>query len=260
MEQGTLEQTYRMVIRGIDLPGPQKISVPAKSVKATIDYQDAFILRIEIDDTTRDAGSALADQMAQEIYERFLLEWAVNVELSAAPQVFESSFTSKDSTAEAKTATVKPVGEGALIARGTVTPPQWKFEKLAWEVEIRLRTPQLATSAQLYTTIKMFSVGMQSDDKVVRFLILYSAITLAALFKHHVRTQEKVDELLKAVNSTLPINPTGKGGKLETLYTKLRNDFVHAEERGYDPEGARRDIEQHIMDFQRDTALIFKSL
>lgn len=103
---------------------------------------------------------------------------------------------------------------------------------------------------------------MQSRDKVVRFLVMYSALLLVVPFKNSTTDplQENVDELLLKVNPTLPFDLTGKtragNPKKETLYTKLRNDFVHAEDRGQDPTAAIQAIEHHISAFQRDVAKV----
>jgi hypothetical protein len=61
-------------------------------------------------------------------------------------------------------------------------------------------------------------------------------------------------------NPQLTRSPSPKTGKDETLYTKLRNDLVHAEERGCDPAGAIAAIEAHIDQFQRDVSLVLSGL
>lgn len=45
---------------------------------------------------------------------------------------------------------------------------------------------------------------------------------------------------------------------METLYTKLRNDFVHAHERGADPETARNEMSAKLGDFQATVARILR--
>jgi len=109
---------------------------------------------------------------------------------------------------------------------------------------------------------------MQAKDKVVRLLILYNAVGLVVPFKNsnNEPSQTEVDNLLRQANPAVSYEATGKAkvrkaktGKIkraskpiyETLYTKLRNDFVHAEERGSDPTAAIKSIEQNIAAFQR---------
>jgi len=106
----------------------------------------------------------------------------------------------------------------------------------------------------------MYAVGLESQNKAVRFLVLYSALALAALFKWHDGKQQNVDKLLRETNSQLTVSPAPKTGKDETLYTKLRNDLVHAEERGSDPAGAIAAIEAHIDQFQNDVSMALSGL
>lgn len=258
MQTGTLEQSHKIVILGIALSGPLQIHVPAKNLRATLDYENAFILRTEIKNITERVGSNLAARTAQEVYERLLMEFGGDVYLSVEPEVMDSHFTPKNSSSVRQPKSGKLQTKGLAPSRIITLGPE-KFEALAREVEMRLATPQPPTSAQLYTAIKMFSVGMQSDDKVVRFLILYGAITIVALFKYHYGSQNRVDQMVRNVNTTLPMFRV-KNREPETLYSKLRNDFIHAEDRGCDPTGAMRAIEQYIGQFQRDVALLFKSL
>jgi hypothetical protein len=55
------------------------------------------------------------------------------------------------------------------------------------------------------------------------------------------------------------VSPTTKNVQ-ETLYTKLRNDLIHAEERGCDPTADIAAIEKHIAQFQHDVWLVFSNL
>jgi hypothetical protein len=114
-------------------------------------------------------------------------------------------------------------------------------------------------SADLYIARKMFRVGLQFGDKAACFLTLYSATSLASLFKSGKCSQNAVDDLLKLANPGLPSSPRPSGprkGEPESLYTKLRNDFVHAEERGKDPVVARNAIETNSAVFQQDVAIL----
>ena len=64
-----------------------------------------------------------------------------------------------------------------------------------------------------------------------------------------------------AVNSaiTMSVSPKNKSVQ-ETLYTKLRNDLIHAETRGSDSAAAIAAIETHVAQFQHDVSLIFSQL
>jgi hypothetical protein len=70
--------------------------------------------------------------------------------------------------------------------------------------------------------------------------------------------QKEVDTLLLDRNAQIPLSPSPKDiNRQETLYTKLRNDLIHAEERGRNPAAAIVDIENNISEFQRDVTLVF---
>jgi len=107
----------------------------------------------------------------------------------------------------------------------------------------------------------MYAAGLESQNQVVRFVVLYSALALAALFKWHDGRQQNVDRLILDRNPGIPksASPRNKNAQ-ETLYTKLRNDLIHAEERGCDPAWAIAAIARHISEFQRDVALVFSHL
>jgi len=129
------------------------------------------------------------------------------------------------------------------------------------EVALRTITPQPVTSAQLYTAIDMYTVGIQASNSATRFLILYSALALASLFKVHSGNQSSVDKLMLVVRPSIPQSPSPKRkGENETVYTMLRNNLIHAEERGCDPEKAVAEIEKHVKDFQELVSHVFLSL
>jgi len=115
--------------------------------------------------------------------------------------------------------------------------------------------------SQLYIAIDMYVVGLQSDNKVVRFIVFYSALSLTALFKKYSPRlrQDKVDALLLGVIPGLPRSKSSQN-RTETIYTQLRNNLIHAEERGCDPTKAINDIELHAGQFQKDVSRVLLSL
>ena len=100
----------------------------------------------------------------------------------------------------------------------------------------------------------------EAQNKVARFLVLYATLALAALFKWQDGKQQNVDKLLLERNPQLTLSPSPKTGKDEALYTKLRNDLIHAEERGCDRAPAMSAIEVHIDRFQHDVSLVLLNL
>jgi hypothetical protein len=255
---GTLEVWYKFNLRGICLSTPVSFSIPSRDVHATLsERDDALELFVQVGRVAEKQGRTVASRLAGEIYHRLLLKCAEGLELAVPPKLARARFTSADGGA---VLTERAHSGDALIARPVTILPEPILRQLAADVEDRFITPQLPTSAPLYEAITMYSMALQSESKVVRFLILYSALSLAALFKFRKGAQRKVDELLQGVNPGLSVTPTSKKRPNETLYTKLRNDFLHAEEREWDVGAAINAIEKHLDDFQKDAAKVLGAL
>jgi hypothetical protein len=188
------------------------------------------------------AVAAHANRFVGEVYQRLLLRFGDRIERAQPPRPVGS--TPPTSTAIS----------GTTAVAGTT-----ELEELARDVEMRLMVPQLPTSAPLYAAVDMHTVALQSANKVVRFLVLYSALSLVALFKWHDGKQQKVDALLRWVEPTLPLVASPRGGS-ETLYTKLRNEFIHAEERGHDIASAIAEIEVHAEAFQQIVTKVLRRM
>src|SRR3972149_4246659 len=105
----------------------------------------------------------------------------------------------------------------------------------------------------------MYVSGLEASNKVVRYLIFYSAVALAALFQFHNGNQHSIDKLIRNAKPAVQIFKSPKDNE-ETLYTKLRNDLIQAEERGCDPANAISTIESQVEHFQVDVAEKLKSL
>jgi hypothetical protein len=135
------------------------------------------------------------------------------------------------------------------------------LEVVAREVEVRVISPQPPTSVQLYTAIDMYLIGLESENMVVRYLVLYSATALASLFRSHRGNQQSIDALLLAEEPSIPCSPSPRNPQLtETLYTRLRNELIHAEERGSDPTAAIANIEKNARAFQAIVARVLAKL
>lgn len=272
---GTVSQNFEIGLRGVDLAGLTCAPVPAKNLTATLAKKDdeTFTLTITIEKTTEDAGRGLAEWAAQVFFESIINQFANDVQEAAGPRAGSSRF---DPAPEGSVVRVL-TGEQIAIHLGRVAvplrPSQAQLEAIKNRFEFGLTIQQFAPAAVLYKAKEMFFIGMQSKDKVVRFLILYSAVRLVVPYKNSSNEpgQTEVDNLLRQANPAVSYKATGKTkarkdktGKIitasrpkyETLYTKLRNDFVHAEERGSDPTAAIKAIEQNIAAFQRDVAKV----
>ena len=264
---GTLSQSFVGAIHGINLNELREFEILELSLKGSITSDgNNIVLRIEITNTGEDSGSALGIKVAEEFWSFLIAEFSYHIKDASDIRLKSSTFSPH--TASGSVTVKLKVGEEIKVQAGSVlvsySPSLSEITTLTDLIGWKFKVGAVSTTADLYTARKMFHVGMQSSDKVVRFLILYIATTLAALFKFGKCTQDKVDDLFLLANATLPssIRPSGpKKGQPESLYTKLRNDFVHADERDKDPVAARNAMETNLAAFQRDVAtLLWKKL
>jgi hypothetical protein len=259
---GILSQSFVGTLHGMNLKEPIEFAIPEISLKGSMLSQGSeLLLRIDITNTGEDSGSALGTRVAEEFWSLLIAEFAYHItnasEIKLKSSTFSPCIYQGGVTVRIMTGEEIRVGIGCLVT--TFIPNHSEITTLADRVGWQFKVGAVSTAADLYTARKMFHIGMQSDDKVVRYLILYIATTLAALFKFGKCTQDKVDDLFLLANSALPssIRPSGpKTGQPESLYTKLRNDFVHVDERGKSPISARDAIETNLAAFQRDVATL----
>ncbi len=204
---------------------------------------------------------ARANKIAQTLYRRSLLRFGCYIERSEPPRAIQRTHAPCYGRNWWETIVGKATGKAFVGASITVNLSQRDVDDLAKDVALRVITPDVPTSAQLYTAIDMYAAGLESQNKVVRFLVFYSALALAALFKWHDGRQQNVDRLIQDSNPSVSVSASPKFQNVnETLYTKLRNELIHAEERGCDPAGAIAAIENYIPQFQRDGSLVFSRL
>lgn len=257
MTTGVLEQVFELPIEGIGLSGPTPLRVPSQGVLAELRPGTPIQLWTEVQGASEQVAEARSWALARLLFQRLLLAFAEHVVTAVPPRVLTRKFAVGGTTTTSATAT--PAVNAMIAMPATVGVSQTAVDELARSVELRAVTPQPPTSADLYSVIEMFTAGLEATNSVVRFLIFYSALALAALFKWYDGSQAKVDQLIGAVNPSIP-RSTSHRGQEETLYTKLRNDLIHAEERGKNPPQAIHAIEANLSSFQTDVAKVFRSL
>lgn len=258
---GLLEEKFEFELNGIDLQAAQDFHVPKLHLQARLESAKSLI--VTVDGMEQIRAGAEAEKVARELYVRMLLRFGEHITSSSAPRSVRQTFTpAPEAPSRPKTVSLTHAIDAVIAPRANVVLSESDLKKLVQDVESRVVTPQVVTSAPLYTAIDMYAVGLESKNTVVRFLIFYSAVTLAALFKRSGDgSQRRVDGLLLTVNPHIPVQPSPRDPKrTETLYTKLRNDLVHAEERGCDPAKAIAALEAHIPSFQQDVASVLLSL
>jgi len=254
-------QSFPIVIAGLKLVATE-FDVPEKNLRVTLAPSDNArgTISVQIRNTSQDTGRGLAKRIVDDLFEELLLEFAHHIAEAVAPEPGRPSIVDASGHEILLIDVADVTNLGSTPGHGAYMSNDAQISAVTKRVRFRLFTPQLATSAQLYSAKRMFSIGMQSRDEVVRFLILYSAVALAALFKCHSGKQENVDKLLQQAVPGLVPAPTGRNGTMETVYTKIRNDFVHAEERVIDPSGPMHRIHLCLREFQRDVAAVLKML
>jgi hypothetical protein len=257
----TFTQSFSIVITDLKLVA-KEFDVPEKNLRVTLAPSDVAsgTISVQIRNTSQDAGRGLAKRIVDDLFDELLLEFAHHITEGVAPKPGRPSIVDASGHETLLIDVEDVISLGSTADHAAYMPNDVQVSTVTDRVRFRLFSPQLATSAQLYSAKRMFSIGMQSEDEVVRFQILYSAVALAALFKCHSGKQENVDMLLQQAAPGLVSAPTGRNGKMETVYTKIRNDFVHAEERAVDPSGPMQEIHQRLREFQRDVAAVLKML
>jgi hypothetical protein len=260
MSIGRLEQLFEFKLDGVELSAEAQFHVPTLGLEAQLSPGTPVKLSIQIEGTTKPEAQERADSFVQKLYRRMLLRFGPNIRGSTAPRCISRTFTPlQTSSPSSLAATITGSSTVAAVITALLAPTE--IEALVHDVEVRVVTPRLTTSAQLYTSISMYVAGIESQNRVVRFLVFYSALSLAALSRLKDGTQQNVDQLLLERNSGLAVTSSPRNSNVnETLYTKLRNDLIHAENRGRDPAGAIAAIEANISQFQRDVSSVFSNL
>jgi hypothetical protein len=131
-----------------------------------------------------------------------------------------------------------------------------EMDVVASETVQRLQQPPSSSGVPGTDAVEMFLTALQIDNQTVRFLIIYSSLALAAISRSSLGKQRDIDSLLLSANPVLPQTRHPTRAHSETVYTKVRNDFIHAEERGSDPEGAIVEMRREVMNLQRDAARV----
>ena len=213
-----------------------------------ISFEANEICRLEISLNRGPDSNALAARIADAFYERFLFRFVSQIESSSAPRLEgRSSLKLGGSAKHGLLLSVDPADVLPLV------------ERVVMEVE----AGQPPFAAALYSARRMYRVALESSDEVVSYLILYTALSLASLFKFGAeqgRDQESLDRWILAEDRL--VQTFRRKGKLtpETLYTYLRNQFIHAEDRGADPERAIEEIRANLGSFRKLVAAMLGKL
>lgn len=94
--------------------------------------------------------------------------------------------------------------------------------------------------------LHLYCFIIKQDDPISRFLLLYGFL---ALIKG---AQKKIDELILEIDSSVPKskspypNSTAKSAQEETLFTRLRNEIMHPNDRKVDPAKTKEEMRINV--------------
>jgi hypothetical protein len=221
-------------------------------------------LEVTLDAPNEQIALKRTEAVAVAVYERMLLDLTPHVAGSTRPVHETHSFT--DPTGGA-TAVGLSAGTSVAIATGVAVLAPTLVNPVLERALLGVEAGQPVESAMV-SAREMYRAAMQTDDPVASYLICYSALHLVVQFKHGRRAkQPDVDDLLMAEDSSIQrvrVLVQKEDGssevKNETPFTTIRNRFVHAEERGKDPEGAARHMRDHLSTFRDLTARVLRGL
>jgi hypothetical protein len=136
------------------------------------------------------------------------------------------------------------------------------------EADLRTGAARPPWAGDLETALDMYAVATEAKDGVVRYLVLYSILFVVVYFQKgpfDTIPQHAIDDLMVDADKSLTKAPTGRLKKdgtcsLETRFTKMRNDFIHCEDRGKDPARASQALRENVQEFQEVVANVLKKL
>lgn len=210
--------------------------------------------------TTREDGEQKVAAISAALVRYLTLEWAAVLDGAVECRLTHSDFTVLYEDNSVPVGSVDLVGLAPTVVKEAVLKPEQVTEALR-DFEVKTIAPPPVFAADLVTAREMFLAGLQAPDPVVRFLIIYSALSVFASFRWGFGEQHDVDALIRIADPTVaelprqrktrrprkaPANPT----TTETIYTNVRNTFVHAADRGKDPVSAADAIRKLVRDFQ----------
>lgn len=261
---GTLEARFRFDTRGMSLADDVE-SVSSNGgfrvrVSATASDNPTLNVEVQLEARTEQEGLVRAQAIVEAVYRRFLLDLSSYVAGATRPVRVGHAFTGPGSEG---VATGRAAGTSVAIGVGVSVLDRSLVKPVLDCAVAGVEAGQLSTTAVLHAAQHMFRVAMETHDAVASYLICYSALALVAPFRRgaSARGQGHVDRLLMAEDPTIVqraiVRHDGRS-VMESPFTEARNDFVHAEDRGQDPENAARAMSSRLAAFRDLTARILR--
>ena len=258
MSTGKYVSRFRFDAHGFGVTsGPASYQSAERGIHLTLEADgDACNVVISVDGRDQQAAAAEAERIIAALYERTLIEFARRVERSSPPRLESSQFA----PAAGQPAPGSPgthqmaVGEtlelNEKLKRHLEVSPT-AIVPILERVVVGIEAGQPPFAAALYAARNMYRVASEAGDEVVSYLILYSALGLASLFKFGPvkgSGQKALDDWILSEDPAIPLFTVTRGygnrtwPQTETLYTHVRNNFIHSEERGADPVHAMNEL------------------
>jgi len=253
------EGTFRMNAQGVALSAPAVAVSKDQRTHISVEGCDGgFVIVVAIEGMTEECATAAAARAADVTYERILLEIPEYIASPTPPRLERSIFT--PAMPEVRRVFLQPmriaITGGSARFASSIAPA--RLQPAIDQAQRELGDASVAGS-NVDSARRLFRVAMETTDPVSGYLVCYGALQLFALSaygKREGRYQQSIDRLLCAEDSLLTMVAGRKGP--ETIFTEARNRFIHAEDRGENPEEAMQLMGQRLKEFLVLTARILK--
>ena len=232
MFNGTV--TFRAVItsNGLKFPSCEFNPNQASVEKVVIESQNGFeiLSTVHLDGVaTERVGRAIANKALTAVLDRIAFRYSLAI---ADSQIVSSWFAPVNPPPGAE---VQPhSGELAIIGEQADLVLGIPAADLKAELE------RITLSGEPF--FSLFRLALQSTSPVEKFMHLYSL-----LLRFFEDEQVKVDDFIRSQDSAVPQSRDPRPGrsKMETVYTKLRNEFAHRRS-DVNMQDTKTEMEQHV--------------
>lgn len=249
---------YRLPITGSGIKDEIEIESHVPDQRILIRPQDEELqLEIEIRDEQKSKAEfeTLGQEIATAVFRTFILRLADRVKTGRPPQL-----TSSRVETFSESGSVEVVSSGGMVIGGKAEIRIGTGREYVEEImQIALTRAHALPPPQLQPAMEVFLAGLEVEDAVTRFLIHYNALALLCELLGRKTRQKDIDGLIIETDPKCSKAPTGQRGGDETLFTKARNDLIHAHDRGQDPTTARKVIETQVRELQRIVAFALET-
>jgi hypothetical protein len=231
MATGTIE--YMAPVASVRLSAPIEVSNPHPKVeKIVVETQGSEQIKVvfHLTDVFTDTD---AKDIAKNILDSIIDRLVFKLDRSIGQPHLSGLCLPKDASGSSYTAT-SHLASLWSVASATITPGPESRQELARSLE------QPSARPDLYSAYRF---AVSQSDPVARFMFLYNI-----LLQLHNDKQPQVDDFICGEVPEVPTSLSPKG-RMETVYTRLRNEVGHARETP--PKLTRKGIQENLSAFQK---------